>query len=78
MRYFPVFASTFAIVVLTLDRLYVVIRPIESSTNDKKFKIVPVTVSWVIAALCTIPYCVLPAYDKKCYYNVKGTWAKVS
>lgn len=78
VRNIPIYASTFALVVLTLDRLYVVTRPIESATSGTKYKIVSTAVSWTLAVIFSIPYYVVSKFQNgHCYYNYNPTLTKV-
>ncbi|CAG2208043.1 AVPR2 [Mytilus edulis] len=51
-----IFASTFLIVVLTIDRLFVIIRPISASMIGKKYRYGLVSCAWLLAIIIGIPY----------------------
>ncbi|CAC5414680.1 unnamed protein product [Mytilus coruscus] len=51
-----IFASTFLIVVLTIDRLFVIIRPLSASTTGKKYRYGLVSGAWLLAIIIGIPY----------------------
>lgn len=51
-----IFASTFLIVVLTIDRLFVIIRPISASMTGKKYRYGLVSCAWLLAIIIGIPY----------------------
>lgn len=75
---FPVYASTFAILILTIDRLYVVIRPMKSATYGHKAKVMSLVFPWVLSALLTTPYWSLVTYKNgNCYFDIKDLGLKV-
>lgn len=51
-----IYASTFLIVVLTIDRLYVIVRPLSASTTGKKYRYGLVSGAWILAIILAIPY----------------------
>ena len=51
-----IYASTFLIVVLTIDRLFVIIRPLSASTTGSKYRYGLISVAWILAISLAIPY----------------------
>ena len=51
-----ILASTFLIVVLTIDRMFVIVHPLASSTRGSKYRIGLVSGAWVVAVMLAIPY----------------------
>ena len=51
-----IYASTFLIVALTIDRLYVIMRPLSASTTGRKYRYGLVSGAWILAILLAIPY----------------------
>jgi hypothetical protein len=49
-------ASTFLIVVLSVDRLYVIKRPLSSSTTGKRYRYGLISGAWLLAIFLAIPY----------------------
>lgn len=58
------YASTYAIVVLTLDRLYVIKRPLATAAEGKTYRYGLSISAWVIALLLGIQYAVHTSYDE--------------
>ncbi|CAG2225627.1 OXTR [Mytilus edulis] len=58
VKMFPIYVSTFAIITLTLDRLYVILRPMSSSGRGAKYRVSLIMTTWILAMLLSIPYMV--------------------
>ncbi|XP_071150693.1 mesotocin receptor-like [Mytilus edulis] len=56
VKMFPIYVSTFAIITLTLDRLYVILRPMSSSGRGAKYRVSLIMTTWILAILLSIPY----------------------
>jgi hypothetical protein len=69
------YASTYAIVVLTLDRLYVIKRPLAAAAEGKKYRYGLSMSAWVIALLLGIQYAVHARYidDSHCVHDIPYT-----
>lgn len=80
MSMFPIYVSTFAIVTLSLDRLYVIIRPVSSIARGRKYRFCLVILCWVAALFLSIPGVIYVKYDKEqsaCFYDA-GHLTKVN
>lgn len=65
------YASTYAIVVLTLDRLYVIKRPLAAAAEGKTYRYGLSMSAWVIGLLLGIQYAVHTSYiDSKCGHAI--------
>lgn len=51
-----IYASTFLIVVLTIDRLFVITKPLSASTTGKKYRYGLISGAWLLAVLLALPY----------------------
>ncbi|CAC5418965.1 NPSR1 [Mytilus coruscus] len=60
-------ASTFLILVLTVDRLFVIVRPVSSSKTGKMYRYGLIMTAWGFAVLLAIPYVFHITY----YYGFK-------
>ncbi|XP_063431528.1 cardioacceleratory peptide receptor-like [Mytilus trossulus] len=70
---FPIYVSTFAIVTLSLDRLYVIIRPVSSIARGRTYRFCLVILCWIAALFLSIPGIIYVKYDKEqsveCFYD---------
>ncbi|XP_063412208.1 mesotocin receptor-like [Mytilus trossulus] len=70
VKMFPLYVSTFAIVTLTLDRVYVILRPISSSGRGVKYRVSLIMTTWILAILLSIPYMVCVRFNNgKCVHD---------
>ncbi|XP_071166130.1 cardioacceleratory peptide receptor-like [Mytilus edulis] len=72
MSMFPIYVSTFAIVTLSLDRLYVIIMPVSSIARGRKYRFCLVILCWVAALFLSIPGVIYVKYDKEqsaCFHD---------
>ncbi|XP_076089474.1 mesotocin receptor-like isoform X1 [Mytilus galloprovincialis] len=70
VKMFPIYVSTFAIITLTLDRLYVILRPISSSARGAKYRVSLIMTTWILAILLSIPYMVSVRFNNgKCGHD---------
>ncbi|CAG2225626.1 unnamed protein product [Mytilus edulis] len=70
VKMFPIYVSTFAIVTLTLDRLYVILRPLSSSARGAKYRVSLIMTTWILAMLLSIPYMVCVRFNNgKCGHD---------
>ncbi|XP_052079146.1 mesotocin receptor-like isoform X2 [Mytilus californianus] len=70
VKMFPIYVSTFAIITLTLDRLYVIRRPISSSGRGVKYRVSLIVTTWVLAILLSLPYMVCVRFNNgKCRHD---------
>ncbi|XP_071148187.1 cardioacceleratory peptide receptor-like [Mytilus edulis] len=60
-------ASTFLILVLTVDRVFVIVRPVSSYTTGKTYRYGLIISAWSVAVLIAIPYAMHITY----YYSSK-------
>ena len=61
-----IFASTFLIVVLTIDRLFVIVRPLSASTKGNRYRYGLVSGAWMLALILTIPYALHIRFSDTC------------
>ncbi|XP_071148391.1 cardioacceleratory peptide receptor-like isoform X2 [Mytilus edulis] len=61
-----IFASTFLIVVLTIDRLFVIVRPLSASTKGNRYRYGLVSGAWMLALILTLPYALHIRFSDTC------------
>lgn len=78
-----IYASTFLIVVLTIDRLFVIVRPLSASTKRKRYRYGLVSGAWMLALVLALPYalnirflCTVQGINI-CWYDFKHVEAMV-
>ncbi|XP_052079501.1 cardioacceleratory peptide receptor-like [Mytilus californianus] len=64
----PFYVSTYAIVVLSIDRAYVIVRPLAAASKGKKYRYGLALSAWVIGCILAIPYGVFGKYDEEDAY----------
>ncbi|XP_063412441.1 cardioacceleratory peptide receptor-like [Mytilus trossulus] len=64
----PFYVSTYAIVVLSIDRAYVILKPFASASKGKLYRYGLALSSWVIGCILAIPYGVFGTYSEKEVY----------
>lgn len=67
----PFYVSTYAIVVLSIDRTYVILRPFASASKGKLYRYGLALSAWVIGFILAIPYGVFGKYseeDHDCFH----------
>lgn len=72
MSMFPIYVSTFAIVTLSLDRLYVIVRPVSSIARGRKYRFCLVISCWFAALFLSIPEVIHVKYEKEqsdCFHD---------
>jgi len=72
------YASTYAIVVLTLDRLYVIKRPLAAAAEGKTYRYGLSISAWVIGLLLGIQYAVHTSYIEDSYCGHAIPYTRVS
>ena len=73
------YVSTFAIVVLTLDRLFVILRPMSSVSKGKKYRYGLGVSAWVFGLVLGIQYAVHMKYDdEESYCSHEFSYTEVS
>ncbi|CAC5376593.1 NPSR1 [Mytilus coruscus] len=58
----PFYVSTYAIVVLSIDRAYVILRPLAAASKGKTYRYGLALSVWVVGSLLAIPYGVFGFY----------------
>ncbi|XP_052079511.1 cardioacceleratory peptide receptor-like [Mytilus californianus] len=58
----PFYVSTYAIVVLSIDRAYVILKPLAAASKGKKYRYGLALSAWVVGSLLAIPYGVFGFY----------------
>ncbi|XP_071150245.1 cardioacceleratory peptide receptor-like [Mytilus edulis] len=61
----PFYVSTYAIVVLSLDRAYVVVKPLATASKGKLYRYGLTLSAWVIGCVLVIPYGVFGTYSEE-------------
>ncbi|VDI51773.1 Hypothetical predicted protein [Mytilus galloprovincialis] len=64
----PFYVSTYAIVVLSIDRAYVIVRPLAAASKGKRYRYGLALSSWVIGCILAIPYGVFGTYSEEDVY----------
>ena len=82
MKMMPIYASTFSIVVLTIDRMYAIIKPLNSAVKGLLYRFSLVATTWLLACLLTIPYFLHVTFTSDglhgCYFKAPLEAKKVS
>lgn len=81
MKMLPIYASTFSIVVLTIDRMYAIIKPLNSAVKGLLYRFSLVATTWLLACLLTIPYFLHVTFTSDglhgCYFKAPSEARKV-
>lgn len=79
LKMLPIYCSTFAIVILTLDRMYVIVRPLTSATRGVKYRFGLAGSTWLLSGLLSIPYLTHVTFTStgKCIYTFTNVKAMV-
>ena len=64
----PFYVSTYAIVVLSIDRAYVILKPFASASKGKIYRYGMAMSSWMIGCILAIPYGVFGTYSEEEVY----------
>ncbi|CAG2192627.1 GPR154 [Mytilus edulis] len=64
----PFYVSTYAIVVLSIDRAYVILKPFASASKRKIYRYGMAMSSWMIGCILAIPYGVFGTYSEEEVY----------
>ncbi|CAG2198530.1 unnamed protein product [Mytilus edulis] len=64
----PFYVSTYAIVVLSIDRAYVIVRPLAAASKGKLYRYGMALSAWVIGSILAIPYGVFGTYNEEDIY----------
>ncbi|XP_052079506.1 cardioacceleratory peptide receptor-like [Mytilus californianus] len=66
---FAVYVSIYAIVVLSIDRLYVIVRPLSAASKGQKYRFGLASAAWIIGALLAIQYVVhIKTWKTSCFH----------
>ena len=74
----PFYVSTYAIVVLSIDRAYVIVRPLAAASKGKLYRYGLALSAWVIGCVLAIPYGVFGTYSEKEVYCMHDSPSFVS
>ncbi|CAG2187945.1 CMKLR1 [Mytilus edulis] len=66
----PFYVSTYAIVVLSIDRAYVIVKPLAAASKGKVYRYGLALSSWVIGCILAIPYGVFGTYSEEKNYCI--------
>ncbi|XP_063417350.1 cardioacceleratory peptide receptor-like [Mytilus trossulus] len=61
----PFYVSTYAIVVISIDRAYVIIKPLAAASKGKQYRYGLALSAWVIGCILAIPYGIQGRFIKK-------------
>ncbi|XP_063411810.1 cardioacceleratory peptide receptor-like [Mytilus trossulus] len=64
----PFYVSTYAIVVLSIDRAYVIVRPLAAASKGKPYRYGMALSAWIIGCILAIPYGVFGTYSEEKVY----------
>ncbi|XP_076088474.1 mesotocin receptor-like [Mytilus galloprovincialis] len=64
----PFYVSTYAIVVMSIDRAYVIVRPLAAASKGRRYRYGLALSSWVIGCILAIPYGVFGTYSEEEVY----------
>jgi hypothetical protein len=82
IKMLPIYASTFSIVVLTIDRMYAIIKPLNSAVKGLLYRFSLVATTWLLACLLTIPYFLHVTFTSdglnECYFKATLEARRVS
>ncbi|XP_063411688.1 cardioacceleratory peptide receptor-like [Mytilus trossulus] len=64
----PFYVSTYAIVVLSIDRAYVIVRPLAAASKGKLYRYGMALSAWIIGCTLAIPYGVFGTFNEEDIY----------
>ncbi|XP_071149741.1 cardioacceleratory peptide receptor-like [Mytilus edulis] len=65
------YVSIYAIVVMSIDRLYVIVRPLSVATKGQKYRFGLASISWITGAVLAIQYVVhIKSLKTSCYHFI--------
>ncbi|CAG2251680.1 GPR154 [Mytilus edulis] len=68
---FAAYVSIYAIVVMSIDRLYVIVRPLSAATKGQKYRFGLVSIAWITGAVLAIQYVVhIKSWKTFCYHII--------
>ncbi|XP_071148683.1 cardioacceleratory peptide receptor-like [Mytilus edulis] len=68
---FAAYVSIYAIVVMSIDRLYVIVRPLSAATKGQKYRFGLVSIAWITGAVLAIQYVVhTKSWKTFCYHII--------